>query len=75
MQGLQAQLRGDYVGQAAKLNETGYTGDAADQVINNPGYGSGLQQSQSEDNGARAQRDGEEAQGGRDRKASVEKAG
>ena len=33
VQGLQAQLRGDYVVQAEELKEPGYTGDAADQVI------------------------------------------
>ena len=33
VQGLQAQLRGDYVVQAEELREPGYTGDAADQVI------------------------------------------
>jgi len=33
VQGLQAQLRGDYVVQAEELKEPGYTGDAEDQVI------------------------------------------
>ena len=33
VQGLQAQLRGDYVVQAEELREPGYTGDAADQVV------------------------------------------
>ena len=32
VQGLQAQLRGDYVVQAEELKESGYTGDAAGQV-------------------------------------------
>ena len=32
VQGLQAQLRGDYVVQAEELKEPGYTGDAEDQV-------------------------------------------
>ena len=40
-----------------------------------PRYGSGLQQSQSEDRRERAQGDKGEAQGGRGRKASVEEAG
>ena len=33
VQGLQAQLRGDCVVQAEELQEPGYTGDAADQVV------------------------------------------
>ena len=33
VQGLQAQLRGDYVVQAEELKLPGYAGDAADQVI------------------------------------------